>query len=139
VVPYSGHELLVFDVPSADAPVQVTGDGFPLRIGDQTIETSESKIRALKLQGLVESFESRASALSFSDLNNGLLAQVRQGAGLEALSDEVYLLKRKMADRRGYQLVLRQAAERSKSEAGSDLGTDITLCSRLLHLVVGRL
>ena len=53
----------MFDVPSADGPVQVTGDGFPLRIGDQTIETSESKIRALKFQGLVESYESRPSPL----------------------------------------------------------------------------
>ncbi len=40
--------------------MQVTGDGFPLRIGDQTIETSESKIRALKFQGLVESYEGRS-------------------------------------------------------------------------------
>ena len=120
VVPYSGHELLVFDVPSADAPVQVTGDGFPLRIGDQTIETSESKIRALKLQGLVESFESRPSALSLSELNNELLAQARQGAGLEALSDEAYLLKRKLADRRGNQLVLRQAAELLFARHGPD-------------------
>ena len=46
VVAIEGHELVVFDVPSADGPVQVTGDGLPLRIGDQTIETTESKIRA---------------------------------------------------------------------------------------------
>ena len=76
----------MFDVPSADAPVQVTGDGFPLRIGDQTIETSESKIRALKFQGLVESYESRPSPLALADLDRDLLSQARQGAGLEALS-----------------------------------------------------
>jgi ATP-dependent DNA helicase RecG len=63
LVSVDGQELVVFDVPSADGPVQVTGDGFPLRIGDQTIETSESKIRALKFQGLVESYESRPSPL----------------------------------------------------------------------------
>ena len=44
----------------ADGPVQVTGDGFPVRIGDQTIETSDSKIRALRFQGLVESYEGRS-------------------------------------------------------------------------------
>lgn len=32
-----------------------------------------------------------------------------------------------------------QSFERSKSEAGSDLEIDITLCSRLLNLAVGRL
>ena len=111
LVSVDGQELVVFDVPSADGPVQVTGDGFPLRIGDQTIETSESKIRALKFQGLVESYESRPSPLALADLDRELLAQARQGAGLEALSDGEYLLKRKLADRRGSGLVLRQAAE----------------------------
>jgi ATP-dependent DNA helicase RecG len=111
VVAVEGQDLVVFDVPSADSPVQVTGDGFPLRIGDQTIETTESKIRALKFQGLVESYESRPSSLALADLDRSLLARARQGAGLEALSDEDYLLKRKLADRRGSGLVLRQAAE----------------------------
>lgn len=111
LVPHDGHELVVFDVPSADAPVQVIGDGFPLRIGDQTIETSESKIQALKLQGLVESHESRPSTLKIAALNSELLAQARRGAGLETLSDADYLIKRKLADQRGSELVLRQAAE----------------------------
>ena len=111
LVPVEGKQLVVFDVPSADGPVQVIGDGFPLRIGDQTIETSESKIRALKFQGLVESYESRPSFLALADLDRDLLARARQGAGLEAISDEEYLLKRKLADRRGNGLVLRQAAE----------------------------
>jgi ATP-dependent DNA helicase RecG len=115
-----GQELVVFDVPSADGPVQVTGDGFPLRIGDQTIETSETKIRALKFQGLVESFESRPSPLALADLDRELLAQARQGAGLEALSDEDYLLKRKLADRRGSGLVLRQAAELLFAQQGPE-------------------
>jgi len=110
----------VFDVPSADGPVQVTGDGFPLRICDQTIETSESKIRALKFQGLVESYESRPSPLALADLDRELLARARQGAGLEALSDEEYLLKRKLADRRGSGLVLRQAAELLFAQQGPE-------------------
>ena len=104
VVSIEGRDLVVFDVPSADGPVQVTGDGFPLRIGDQTIETTESKIRALKFQGLVESFESRPSSLNLADLDRDLLTRARQGAGLEALSDEDYLLKRKLADRRGREI-----------------------------------
>ena len=115
-----GQDLVVFDVPSADSPVQVTGDGFPLRIGDQTIETSESKIRALKFQGLVESYESRPSSLAVADLDRTLLARARQGAGLEALSDEDYLLKRKLADRRGSGLVLRQAAELLFAQRGPE-------------------
>ncbi|MFM8275705.1 MAG: ATP-binding protein [Cyanobium sp.] len=120
VVPHDGHELVVFDVPSTDGPVQVTGDGFPLRMGDQTVDSSESKIQALKLQGLVESHESRPSALKLSDLDSNLLAQARRGAGLESLSDSDYLLKRKLADRRGSELVLRQAAELLFARLGPD-------------------
>jgi ATP-dependent DNA helicase RecG len=57
------------------------------------------------------SHESRPSALKLAYLNSELLAQARRGAGLESLSDADYLLKRKLADRRGSELVLRQAAE----------------------------
>jgi len=120
VVAVEGQYLVVFDVPSADGPVQVTGDGFPLRIGDQTIEATESQIRALKFQGLVESFESRPSSLALTDLNRDLLAKARQGAGLMALSDAEYLLKRKLADRRGSGLVLRQAAELLFAQQGPE-------------------
>ncbi len=120
VVPHNGHDLVVFDVPSTDGPVQVTGDGFPLRMGDQTVDSSDSKIQALKLQGLVESHESRPSTLKLSDLDSDLLAQARRGAGLESLSDADYLLKRKLADRRGSELVLRQAAELLFARLGPD-------------------
>ena len=120
LVQHDGHELVVFDIPSTDGPVQVTGDGFPLRMGDQTVDSSESKILALKLQGLVESHESRPSALKLADLNSELLAQARRGAGLESLSDADYLLKRKLADRRGSELVLRQAAELLFARLGPD-------------------
>ena len=40
-----------------------------------------------------------------------LLELARRNAGLSALTDEEYLLKRKLADRRGHNLVLRNAAE----------------------------
>ena len=46
VVTVGGHELIIFDVPMEDVPVQVDGDGFPLRIGDQTVQSSESQIPA---------------------------------------------------------------------------------------------
>ncbi len=115
-----GRELIVFDVQAADSPVQVAGDGFPLRIGDQTLQVSESQIQALKLQGFVESWESRTSPMSPEQLDPALIARARQGAGLSALSDEEYLLKRKLADRRGARIQLRRAAELLFAADGSD-------------------
>jgi ATP-dependent DNA helicase RecG len=112
--------LIVFDVPAADVPVQVIGDGFPLRIGDKTIQASESQIRALKLQGLVESWESRSSSLGMAELDRGLLERARQGAGLLDWTDEDYLLKRKLADRRGDRIQLRRAAELLFASVGPD-------------------
>jgi ATP-dependent DNA helicase RecG len=79
-----------------------------------------SKIQALKFQGLVESYESRPSSLTLADLDRELLARARQGAGLEGLSDEEYLLKRKLADRRGSRLALRQAAELLFAQQGPE-------------------
>ncbi len=85
--------MIVFDVQAADSHVQVAGDGFPLRIGDQTLQVSESQIQALKLQGFVESWESRTSPMSPEQLDPALIARARKGAGLAALSDEEYLLE----------------------------------------------
>ena len=110
-VSHQGVELIVFDVPAADAPVQMTGNGFPLRVGDQTVRARETQIAATKQQGMYESWESRSSLCSLSDLDPKLLARARAGAGLSALSDEEYLLKRKLADQRGRRIVLRKAAE----------------------------
>ena len=111
VVVVDGHELLVFDVPMEDVPVQVDGDGFPLRIGDQTVQSSESQINALKFNGMAASWESKQSSATLTDLDDELLESARQNAGLSALTNEEYLLKRKLADRRGRNLVLRNAAE----------------------------
>ena len=61
VVEHQGVELLVFDVPLSDVAVQVEGNGFPLRVGDKTVQASESQIQALKFRGVVESWESRPS------------------------------------------------------------------------------
>jgi ATP-dependent DNA helicase RecG len=68
----------------------------------------------------VESYESRPSSLTLADLDRELLARARQGAGLEGLSDEEYLLKRKLADRRGSRLALRQAAELLFAQQGPE-------------------
>jgi len=119
-VRHGDHELIVFDVPSADVEVQVTGDGFPLRVGDQVIQASEAQIRNLKLQGMVESYESRQSTMRLEDLDRELLARAREGSGLARLSDEDYLLKRKLADRRGSGLVLRHAAVLLFAQHGPD-------------------
>ena len=115
-----GCELIVFDVPASDVPVQVIGDGFPLRMGDQTVQSSESQINTLKFEGMAESWESRRSSMTLADLDERLLERARQGAGLSALTDEEYLLKRKLADRRGRGIVLRNAAELLFARYGPD-------------------
>ena len=115
-----GCELIVFDVPASDVPVQVIGDGFPLRMGDQTVQSSESQINTLKFEGMAESWESRQSSMTLADLDERLLERARQGAGLSALTDEEYLLKRKLADRRGRGIVLRNAAELLFARYGPD-------------------
>ena len=120
IIRIDGKDLLVFDVPASDVPVQVTGDGFPLRIGEETIEASESQIRGMKVQGLAESWESQRSPMTVADLDHVLLAQARQRAGLSQWSDEDYLLKRKLADRKGTAVHLRRAAELLFAEAGPD-------------------
>ena len=111
VVAHRGKELIVFDVPAADVPVQMTGNGFPLRVGDQTVRARESLIAASKRQGMHESWECRRSQCTLEDLDPALLARARAGAGLAAWTDEEYPLRRKLADRRGRQTVLRRAAE----------------------------
>ena len=105
------HELLVFDVPMEDVPVRVHGRGFPLRMGDRTVQASESQINTLKFNGMAASWESRPSSATLDDLDEELLALARRNSGLSELTDEEYLLKRKLADLRGRNLVLRNAAE----------------------------
>jgi ATP-dependent DNA helicase RecG len=120
VMEHDGHQLIVFDVPNCDVPVRVEGDGFPLRIGDKTMLVSESHIQRLKFRGLVESWESGPSQVRLADLDSVLLERARRGAGLVALTDEAYLIKRKLADYRGRDLVLRQAAELLFAKDGPD-------------------
>ena len=111
VVVYQDQEVIVFDVAACDVPVQMRGNGFPLRIGDQTIQAKESRIAETKQQGMYESWENRPSPCSLIDLDPDLLSQARRHAGLSSLTNEDYLLKRKLADRHGTRIVLRRAAE----------------------------
>ena len=60
---------------------------------------------------MAASWESRQSSATLADLDNELLKLARRNAGLSALTDEEYLIKRKLADRRGHNLVLRNAAD----------------------------
>ena len=76
--------------------------------------------RAVQWQGMAESWESRPSDSKLDELDDQLLAKARQGAGLSALSDEEYLLRRKLADRRGREIVLRKAAELLFARLGPD-------------------
>ena len=120
LVEVQGKFLIVYDVLASDVPVQVVGDGFPLRIGDKTLQVSESQVRTLKWHGMAESWESRPSPCTLQDLDRDLLARARQGAGLSAWSDQDYLLKRKLADRQGDRLQLRRAAELLFARSGPD-------------------
>ncbi len=111
VVEVEGVELLVFEVLQAFAPVMVVGDGYPLRMGDQTLQAKHEHIQALKFRGLVESWEARPSACGLGELDEGLLRRAREGAGLEDAPVEDYLARRRLADWRGTTLQLREAAE----------------------------
>lgn len=107
----NGVQLLVFEVAASDAAVMVTGNGYPLRVGDQTVKATQPNIEAQKRAGLAESWESKQSTMALSELSAELLRSAKAGAGLAALSDEDYLLQRKLADVRGQSLALRRAAE----------------------------
>ena len=53
----------------------------------------------------------KQSSATLADLDANLLALARKNAGLSELTDEEYLIKRKLADRRGHGIVVRNAAE----------------------------
>jgi len=105
-----GHELLVFEVESAPRAVMVDGDGFPYRIGDATPQFSEERINAIKDQGLVVSAEARRSAIDIAALDAGLLTRAIEAAGGADASPADYLVRRRLADRSGAAVVLREAA-----------------------------
>lgn len=109
VVELDGQRLLVFDVSPAPRAVMVTGDGFPRREGDSVIQSSEEQINRIKDAGLVASPEARVARAELSDLDPVLIERAIAAAGFVG-SPEEYLLARRLADRRGETLVLRQGA-----------------------------
>jgi ATP-dependent DNA helicase RecG len=108
--PLDGVELLVFEVECAPRAVMVQGDGYPYRIGDTTSQFSEQKINTIKDQGLVESAEARRSSVDLAALDAALLERARDAGGAMDISVEDYLVRRRIADRIGAAVVLREAA-----------------------------
>src|SRR5450432_884069 len=105
-----GHELLVFDILPAARAVMVVGDGFRRREGDEVILSSEETINRLKDAGLVASPEARvANRASLDDLDPALIQRAIEAAGFDGPA-EVYLVQRRLADRRGDTLALRNGA-----------------------------
>ena len=72
----------MFYVPISSVPVQVIGDGFPLRYGDQVVQASETMIQQTKFVRLVESFEAQPSRLQLDDLDESSIQQAQKEAGL---------------------------------------------------------
>ncbi|MBM4283541.1 MAG: hypothetical protein FJ137_23315, partial [Deltaproteobacteria bacterium] len=111
VVPLDGKPVLVFDVDVAATAVMVTGNGYPVRQGDTCVAMAADRINAWKQAGLVESWESRPSTLTLADLDEALLAKAVAGARDAEVNLARYLVRRRLADDRAGQLVLRRAAE----------------------------
>jgi ATP-dependent DNA helicase RecG len=105
-----GFELLVFEIESAPRAVMVDGDGFPYRISDTTSQFSEEKINAIKDQGLVLSTEARSTSVDLAELDPQLLAHAMATSGGGDASAADYLVRRRVADRAGAAIVLREAA-----------------------------
>ena len=105
-----GVELLVFEVEAAPRAVRVDGDGFPYRISDTTSQFSEEKINAIKDQGLVLTAEARRTAVDLAELDPQLLARAMAAGGGGDISAADYLVRRRLADRMGAAVVLREAA-----------------------------
>lgn len=106
-----GQEVLVFSVASAPRAVMVHGNGFPRRVHDRVILESEEVINAIKRLGQTESAE--ADLVPEARLEDLDLAQIRRGAQAAGLDPENltgYLLERRLAERRGPDLVLRRGA-----------------------------
>jgi ATP-dependent DNA helicase RecG len=109
-VALDGSELLVFEVESAPRAVMVQGDGFPYRISDTTPQFSEEKINTIKDQGLVLTTEARRASVELAALDPQLLARAMAASGGDDASTADYLVRRRLADRVGAAIVLREAA-----------------------------
>lgn len=106
-----GRTVLVFDVRSAAEAVMVVGDGFPRRIGDETVQESEAAINAIKSRARTESAEADSiPGADLGQLDPGQILRAKTAAGLAAATDTDYLIARRLADRRGSEVVLRLGA-----------------------------
>lgn len=105
-----GLELLVFEVESSPRAVMVDGDGFPYRISDTTSQFSEEKINAIKDEGLALTAEARRASVGLAELDPQLLAHAVTASGGGDASAADYLVRRRLADRAGAAIVLREAA-----------------------------
>lgn len=72
------HELIVFDVAPSDIEVKVIGDGYPLRIGDSTVEVPQLEVRNRKFASMSESWVSLAASGSLNDLETALIEQAKK-------------------------------------------------------------
>lgn len=108
----AGKPVMVFQVEPTPTAVMVTGDGFPYRTHDHVVQFSETAINAIKQRGIIESAEARmAQARTVADLDLALVGRAIKGAGLDGTNVEDYLVEtRRLADRRGDTLILREAA-----------------------------
>ena len=110
-ITWNNHELLIFEVSSAERAVMVHGDGFPRRVHDSTVMESEEVINAIKARSRVESIEMEtAPGISITTLDTDLIRRAQVGAGLASLEPTEYLRERRLADYRGHELVLRKGA-----------------------------
>lgn len=109
-VTLGGFELLIFEVESAPRAVMVHGDGYPYRISDTTSQFSEQRINTIKDQGLVESAEARRSSVDVAALDAALLVRAKDASGATETPPHDYLVRRRLADRNGAGIVLREAA-----------------------------
>ena len=106
-----GVEVLVFSWGSAPRAVKVQGDGYPRRVDDQVIQDSEEVINTVKSLGQLESAEADLlPEARQDDLDPDLLRRAALAAGLDPADLQTYLLDRRLAERRGGDMVLRRAA-----------------------------
>jgi ATP-dependent DNA helicase RecG len=106
-----GKSVLVFDVAMAPTAVMVTGNGYPVRQGDSCVKMLAHRIDAWKQAGLVESWEARPSTLTVADLDDVLLNKAISASKDKTDGIAGYLVRRRLADDRAGQLILRRAAE----------------------------
>jgi ATP-dependent DNA helicase RecG len=129
-----GMPVLVFDVAVSATAVMVSGNGYPVRVGDNCVKMPADNINAWKQVGLVESWESRPSRLTLADLDATLLEKAVAGARDRTDDVGAYLVRRKLADDRAGQLVLRRAAELLFARKAESIDHD-NACVRIFRVM----